>query len=56
MRARGWEFEEKNVDEDGDALREMLDLSRQSGVPVIAVDGQVIVGFNKQLLDQLLEP
>jgi serine protease DegQ len=32
----------------------MVTLSGQMGVPVIVVDKQVIVGFNKQRLDQLL--
>lgn len=33
---------------------EMVRLSGQQGVPVIAIDGQVIVGFNKPRLEQLL--
>ena len=33
----------------------MIRLSGQRGVPVITVDGQVIVGFNQPLLRQLLQ-
>ncbi len=45
---------EKNVAADPVAAREMIQLSGQRGVPVIAVDGQVVVGFNQPLLMQLL--
>ena len=33
---------------------EMIRLSGQQGVPVIAVDNQVVVGFNRPRLEQLL--
>ena len=33
---------------------EMIRLSGQQGVPVIAVDDQVVVGFNRPRLEQLL--
>lgn len=36
------------------AAQEMVRLSGQQGVPVIVVDGQVVVGFNQARLDQLL--
>ena len=32
----------------------MVRLSGQQGVPVALIDGQVIVGFNRPLIDQLL--
>jgi len=35
--------------------REMMEKSGQLGVPVILVDGEVIVGFDKSRLSQLLE-
>ena len=33
---------------------EMVQKSRQMGVPVITVDEEVVVGFDRQRLDQLL--
>jgi glutaredoxin-like YruB-family protein len=36
------------------ALEEMLKLSGQMGVPVIVIDGQVIVGFDQARIDNLL--
>jgi len=34
----------------------MIEKSGQMGVPVIIVDGQIVVGFNQALLDKLLAP
>ena len=35
---------------------EMVRVSGQQGVPVITIDGQVVVGFNQPRLMQLLKP
>ncbi len=37
------------------AAREMIQISGQRGVPVTTIDGQVVVGFNRPLLMQLLQ-
>ena len=47
---------EKNVAADRQAAMEMVRVSGQQGVPVITIDGQVIVGFNQPRLMQLLKP
>ncbi len=47
-------YEEKNVLEDEKAREEMVQKSGQLGVPVIDVDGQIIVGFDKEVLTDLL--
>lgn len=39
---------------DGAAAAEMVRLSGQRGVPVIVIDGQVVVGFDRPRLDSLL--
>ncbi len=39
---------------DRDKAREMIQKSGQMGVPVITVDGEVVVGFNQGRLDSLL--
>ena len=46
-------YEEKNVASDQVALKEMMDKSGQLGVPVIDVDGQIVVGFDKTTLIKL---
>lgn len=47
-------YTEKDVARDPAARAEMLDKSRQLGVPVIDVDGTIIVGFYRQKLVELL--
>ena len=39
---------------DRDKAKEMIQKSKQMGVPVILVDGEVMVGFNQTKLDSLL--
>ncbi len=39
---------------DRDKAREMIQKSKQMGVPVIIVDDEIIVGFNQSKLDSLL--
>ncbi len=51
---RGVSFTEHDVAADPRAADEMVRLSGQRGVPVIVIDGQVVVGFDRPRLDQLL--
>jgi len=54
LHQRGVPFTEHDVSRDPQAAAEMVRLSGQRGVPVVLIDGQVIVGFNRSLIDQLL--
>lgn len=54
LRQRGIPFVEKDVSADPAAAAEMVRLSGQRGVPVIVVDGEVVVGFNAPRLEALL--
>ncbi|MFO0718761.1 MAG: glutaredoxin domain-containing protein [Candidatus Paceibacterota bacterium] len=47
-------FENFNVSEDANRRQEMIDRTGQMGVPVIMIDDELIVGFNKPLIAQLL--
>lgn len=49
------EFEEFDVSEDEKAREEMIEKSGQMGVPVIEIDGQIVVGFNKEKIVELLK-
>lgn len=55
LNERGITFEEHNVALDREAAAEMIELTGQMGVPVIVVDNEVVIGFNRTKLDQLLE-
>lgn len=43
-----------DVEEDAAAAREMIDLTGQWGVPVIIIDGEVVVGFDRPKIEALL--
>lgn len=47
-------FKDVRVDEDAQAAEEMVKKSGQRGVPVIDIDGQIIIGFNEPALKKAL--
>jgi glutaredoxin len=47
-------YEEKDVSRDHAVAEEMIQKSGQMGVPVIEIDGQIVVGFDKNRLSELL--
>lgn len=53
LNSKGISYEEKNVQKDPQARKELMSKGYM-GVPVIIVDGEEIVGFDKARLDQLL--
>jgi glutaredoxin 3 len=48
-------FEDVNVASDRDAAREMIEKSGQMGVPVIEIDGNILVGFDREGIKRLLD-
>ncbi len=54
LKERGFEFEDIDVSKDEKALDEMVEKSQQMGVPVIDIDGEFIVGFDKEKIVKLL--
>ncbi len=54
FKEKGIAFEDIDVSADSGAAQEMVKLSGQMGVPVVDVDGHVIVGWNKNLLEEAL--
>ena len=48
-------FTDINVAEDAEKRQEMIQLSGQMGVPVIKIENDVIIGFNKPVINELLE-
>lgn len=52
--ANGVTYEAFDVASDSEKRKEMMEKSGQLGVPVIQVDNQIVVGFNKTKLSQLL--
>jgi glutaredoxin len=54
LRERNVKFTEKDVSRDSNAANEMVGRSGQMGVPVIMVDEEVIVGFDREKLEDIL--
>jgi len=54
LQQKGIVFENFDVSSDEARLQEMVNASGQMGVPVIVVDGNVVVGFDREELEQLL--
>ncbi|TSC78433.1 MAG: glutaredoxin-like protein [Parcubacteria group bacterium Gr01-1014_33] len=48
------QYEEKNVAIDAAARDEMITKSGQLGVPVIEVDGKIVIGYDQGKLRELL--
>ena len=51
---KGITYIDHNVAEDRKIAEEMIQKSGQMSVPVIIVDGEIIVGFDQAQLDKLL--
>ncbi|MEK7140444.1 MAG: glutaredoxin family protein [Patescibacteria group bacterium] len=47
-------YTDYNVASDTEKRKEMLEKSGQIGVPVIVIDNDLIVGFNKPVISKLL--
>jgi glutaredoxin-like YruB-family protein len=48
------EFEDIDVSRNIKAAREMVEKTGQMGVPVIEIDGEFVIGFNREKIKQLL--
>lgn len=48
-------FTEVNVEKDKKAAEEMIEKSGQMGVPVIEINGEIIIGFNKPAIRKALK-
>ncbi|MBU3195785.1 glutaredoxin domain-containing protein [Clostridium algidicarnis] len=54
LRENNVSFNEKDINLDRNAAIEMMGKSGQGGVPVLDIDGKIIVGFDKENIDKVL--
>ncbi len=54
LKEHGIPFENINVWENVEARKEMVEKSGQMGVPVIQIDNDIIIGFQKERIASLL--
>lgn len=48
------EYKEIDVSENEHELEKMVAISGQMGVPVVEINGNVVIGFDRQSIDELL--
>ena len=54
LKEKGVSYKDVDVGADQEAANEMVEKSGQMGVPVIDIDGKIIVGFDKEELEKVL--
>ncbi len=54
LTANNFEYKEIDVSVNEKELEKMVAISGQMGVPVIEIEGNVVIGFDKQRVDELL--
>ena len=54
LKKKNVEFEDIDVSQDKEAAKKMIDISGQTGVPVADIDGQIVVGFDRGKIINLL--
>lgn len=51
---KDFKYEDINVAEDKKAAKEMIEKSGQMGVPVVEINNEIIIGFDKTKINQIL--
>jgi len=51
----GVKYEDRDVESDPKFAQESMSKSGQTGIPVIDIEGQIIVGFNRPKIDEVLK-
>ncbi|TSC52397.1 MAG: glutaredoxin-like protein [Parcubacteria group bacterium LiPW_39] len=54
LKEKGIEFADIDVSQDEKELQSMIDKSGQMGVPVVEIDGQIVIGFDRDKILELL--
>ncbi|MBU3110105.1 glutaredoxin family protein [Clostridium lacusfryxellense] len=55
LRSKNFAFEDVDVSKNREAAMEMIKKSGQRGVPVIDINGKIIVGFDQARIDKLMK-
>lgn len=55
LKEKGIEYKERDVTKNSEAVHEMIHKSKQMGVPVLEINNEVIVGFDKEKLERIFE-
>jgi glutaredoxin 3 len=51
----GVKYTDKDIEKDVKAAQESMEKSQQTGIPVIDIDGTIIIGFDRTKIDAALK-
>ncbi len=51
----GVKYTDKDIEKDVKAAQESMEKSQQTGIPVIDIDGTIIIGFDRPKIDEALK-
>jgi glutaredoxin len=51
---KGVAFTVKDLGEDPNAIRELVETYHSQSTPTVVIDGQVVIGFNRDRIEKLL--
>ena len=54
LKEKNVDFEDLDVSSNDEARNEVLDKSGQMGVPVLDIDGEIIIGFDQDAIEKAL--
>ena len=54
LQKQGIEYEERNVEEKLEYANEAVQKSGQMGIPVLDIDGRIVIGFDRPRIDAAL--
>ncbi len=54
LKEHNFVFEEFDLSQDRKAAQEMIEKTGQMGVPVIEIDGQIVIGFDREKISKIL--
>lgn len=54
LKSKNIDFEDVDVAADAVAREEMIHKSGQLGVPVVDIDGEIVIGFDREKISKLL--
>jgi glutaredoxin len=55
LRDRKARFEERSVEADEDIVRELQEKYNSQSTPTVVIDDQIVIGFDPERIDELLE-
>ena len=55
LKDRGAKYEERSVEDDEDVVRELKEKYNSDSTPTVVVGDEVVIGFDPERIDELLE-